>query len=216
MTVSQQDNAEEALDTINSAQLHYDAHYASQTEWKNCLGVSTMMLQRVMGMTSKTFHRKLGIIEFVDIAMTHPVFGGDTLYAESTIKTKEDYPENNDVGLLTVITRGINQNGDEVAKIEYKILVYKAGKHPLDNGDTLHSSGVEDDKFASHRLLEDGTFIERWVFITKTCCRGKFMSTAREKRLRKKKIACTRCARLSFVHSIPTATILHSFLKMAC
>lgn len=161
MTVSQQDNAEEALDTINSAQLHYDAHYASQTEWKNCLGVSTMTLQRVMGMTSKTFHRKLGIIEFVDIAMTHPVFGGDTLYAESTIKTKEDYPENNDVGLLTVITRGINQNGDEVAKIEYKILVYKAGKHPLDNGDTLHSSGVEDDKFASHRLLEDGGFIEQ-------------------------------------------------------
>lgn len=161
ITISQQDNAEEALDTINNAQLHYDAHYASQTEWKNCLGVSTMTLQKVIGMTSKTFLRKLRIIEFVDIAMTHPVFGGDTLYAESTITAKADYPENDDVGLLTVITKGINQKGDEVAKITYHILIYKSGKHPIEIHDHLQSADIEDAKFASHRLLEDGSFMEQ-------------------------------------------------------
>ncbi|HET9044956.1 MAG TPA: MaoC family dehydratase, partial [Burkholderiales bacterium] len=28
VTLSQQDNADEALDTLNAAMLHYDAHYA--------------------------------------------------------------------------------------------------------------------------------------------------------------------------------------------
>ena len=161
VTVTQQDNAEEALDTINNAQLHYDAHYASQTEWVNCLGVSTMTLQKVIGMASKTFYRKLKIIEFTDIAMTHPVFGGDTLYAQSEIKAKENYSENNDLGLLTVITKGINQKNDIVATIEYKILIYKSGKHPVEIKEGLHRGGVEDNKFSSHRLLDDGSFMEQ-------------------------------------------------------
>ena len=90
VTLSQQDNAEEALDTINNAQLHYDAFYASKTEWKHCLGVSTLTLQRVLGMASKTFGRKERITVFEDIAMTHPVFGGDTLYATSTVTAKKN------------------------------------------------------------------------------------------------------------------------------
>ena len=161
VTVTQQDNAEEALDTINNAQLHYDAHYASQTEWVNCLGVSTMTLQKVIGMASKTFYRKLKIVEFTDIAMTHPVFGGDTLYAQSEIKGKENYPKNNDVGLLTVITKGVNQKGDVVATIEYKILIYKKEKHPIEIKEQLHRDGVESGKFSSHRLLDDGSFMEQ-------------------------------------------------------
>src|SRR5215213_5573503 len=33
VTLSQQDNADEALDTQNGAMLHYDAHYAAATAW---------------------------------------------------------------------------------------------------------------------------------------------------------------------------------------
>ena len=57
MTLSQQDNADEALDTLNSAMLHYDAHYAAQTAWRRPLVVSTLTIQRVIGMASKTFGR---------------------------------------------------------------------------------------------------------------------------------------------------------------
>lgn len=160
VTISQQDNAEEALDTINSAQLHYDEHYASQTEWKHCLGVSTMTLQKAIGMTSKTFWRKSKIVEFVDIAMTHPVFGEDTLYATTEITGKEEYPKDPNVGLLTAITKCLNQKNDEVAKIEYKILIYKSGKHPLEITNGLQRGGVESPKFASHKLLEDGSYME--------------------------------------------------------
>ena len=34
ITISQQDNVEETVDTLNQAMLHFDANYAAQTEWK--------------------------------------------------------------------------------------------------------------------------------------------------------------------------------------
>jgi itaconyl-CoA hydratase len=43
---TQQDNGEEALDTLNNAQLHYDARYAAATEWQRPLGVSTLTLRQ--------------------------------------------------------------------------------------------------------------------------------------------------------------------------
>jgi len=71
--VSQQDNREDALDLINNAQLHYDSHYAAQTEWKNPLGVSTMTVQRLLGMTSRTWYARRRLLGIDSIAMTHPV-----------------------------------------------------------------------------------------------------------------------------------------------
>lgn len=159
ITISQQDNAEEALDTINNAQLHYDAHYASATEWKKCLGVSTMTLQKLIGMACKTFGRKKNISMFIDIAMTAPVFGGDTLYAESEILEKNDVDD--ELGELVVATSGINQKGDSVSLIKYKILIYKAGKHPLEIKDKLIRKGVEDEKFASHREISANVYREQ-------------------------------------------------------
>ena len=47
LTVSQQDNAEEALDTLNQAMLHYDARFAARTEWGRNLVVSTLTIQRL-------------------------------------------------------------------------------------------------------------------------------------------------------------------------
>ena len=83
--VSQQDNREDAVDLINNAQLHYDSHYAAQTEWKRPLGVSTMTVQRLLGMVSRSWYRRRALLGIDSIAMTHPVFGGDTLYSESTV-----------------------------------------------------------------------------------------------------------------------------------
>ncbi|BBM02829.1 MaoC/PaaZ C-terminal domain-containing protein [Microbulbifer sp. GL-2] len=158
LTISQQDNAEEALDTINNAQLHYDACYASKTEWHKCLGVSTLTLQRLIGIASKTFARKVNISAFEDVAMTRPVFGGDTLYATSLITSKGSH--NEQLGELFVTTNGINQKKQVVATIKYKILVYKNGQHPLELKLGLHRSSLPD-KFCSHRQLDNGNYIEQ-------------------------------------------------------
>jgi itaconyl-CoA hydratase len=64
--------------------------------------------------------------------MTAPVFGGDTLYAESEIKEKADAIGDANCGQLTVVTRGINQAGKVVCVMEYDMLVYKRGSIPFE------------------------------------------------------------------------------------
>ena len=132
LTVSQQDNVEESMDTLNQAMIHFDEHYAAKTEWKKPLVVSTLTLQRLIGLTWKTFAKKVRILGWADISMTHPVFGGDTLYAESEVKEKHEVQDDPACGRLTVITRGINQDETVICSMEYDILVYKQGHAPFD------------------------------------------------------------------------------------
>jgi itaconyl-CoA hydratase len=133
LTISQQDNVEESMDTLNQAMIHFDAHYASKTEFQRPLVVSTLTLQRLIGMTWKTFAKRVRILGWADISMTRPVFGGDTLYAETEIKATQEVPGNPTCGQLTVITKGINQDGTMICSMEYDMVVYKRGAAPLDN-----------------------------------------------------------------------------------
>ena len=107
--VSQQDNRDDAVDLVNNAQLHFDSHYAAQTEWKKPLGVSTMTVQRLLGMISRSWYRRRAILGIDSIAMTHPVFGGDTLYAESTVTALEAGADP-DVGIVSLAIDGFNQD----------------------------------------------------------------------------------------------------------
>jgi itaconyl-CoA hydratase len=132
LTLSQQDNVEEAMDTLNQAMLHFDESYAAKTEWKKPLMVSTLTLQLLIGMGWKTFAKKLRILGWADLTMTNPVFGGDTIYAESEIKAKAEAPGNAECGKLTVVTKGFNQNGALVCTMEYDLLIYKRGCAPFE------------------------------------------------------------------------------------
>lgn len=158
ITISQQDNVEESLDTSNCAQLHYDAHYASQTEFRNCLVVSTLTLQKLIGSSWKTFARKERISSFEEISMTSPIFDGDTLYSENEILETKDIDDI--FGELFVEMRGYNQCNDLFTKVRCRILVFKAGKHPYYR--TLPSNGIlEGDKFSAHYLLDNGVYREK-------------------------------------------------------
>ncbi|SDR03226.1 MaoC family dehydratase [Pseudovibrio sp. Tun.PSC04-5.I4] len=155
LTLTQQENAEEAFDTYNAAMLHYDAHYAQQTEFGNPLVVSTLTMQKIIGMSWKTFARKDRITAFDDITMTAPVYGGDTLYCTSRITAIDDL--NEEIGLVTVKASATNQHGTEVARLGYTISIFKKGKHPcvgkLENQQN-------DERFSAYRQLEDRSLIE--------------------------------------------------------
>ena len=148
VTLSQQDNVDESLDTMNAAMLHYDAHYASKTAWKRPLMVSTITLQRAIGMGSKTFGRRRSIIRFDRIALTKPVFGGDTLYSESEIMACESGADE-DIGVLTICAAAINGEGAEVARMIYSAEIWRRGRGP-DAG----SPPLAEPRFAAWR--EDG------------------------------------------------------------
>ena len=167
VTLSQQDNVDEALDTLNAAMVHYDANYAAQTTWKRPLMVSTVTLQRILGMASRTFGRKKAIPRLAEIAMTGPVFGGDTLYAESEIVAISEGTDT-DFGIVSVLTNGVLADGKEVARLIYDVEVYRAGVHPDEDGRTM-SPVADEARFLLYRELEDGGLVEQYGLYYEDC-----------------------------------------------
>ena len=171
VTLSQQDNVDEALDTVNSAMIHYDAKYAAQTSWKRELMVSTVTLQRLIGMSSKTFGRKDRLTGFSEIAMTAPVFGGDTLYAESEILAVADAKDAAH-GEVTVCCHGINQDAKEVARVTYRVTVWRRGQHPEDGLPSRRGTAVEEPRFHAYRPEAGGALTEQVGLFFEDCRDG--------------------------------------------
>ena len=144
-TFTQQDNIDDSLDTLNQAMLHYDEHYAAQTEFQRPLVVTTIIVQKLMGMGWKTFYRRKAISQWNAIDMLAPVYGGDTLYAESEILAVSEgagpaapgsdslFPgAGSECGQVTVRCRGLKPDGAKVCEMEYECLVYKRGCLPFE------------------------------------------------------------------------------------
>jgi itaconyl-CoA hydratase len=117
--------------------------------------VSTLTLQRAIGMASKTFGRRKSISRFDEIVMTGPVFGGDTLYAESEILHAGDGDAAS--GSVSVQTCMVKPDGAEVARLKYSVPVYRRGCGPhQDDGEP-----VSEPRFAAYHEDGDGFLVEQ-------------------------------------------------------
>lgn len=157
VTLSQQDNVDEALDTLNGAMLHFDAHYALGTAWRQPLMVSTLTLQRVIGMASKTYGRRTAILGFPEIVLNGPVFGGDTLYAASEVLAC-------DAGAVTVRLTGQKADGAEVARITCRMAI--PGR------DAAAGGAAMDRRFAAYHAADDGALVEQSGLFFEDCAAG--------------------------------------------
>jgi itaconyl-CoA hydratase len=132
-TITQTDNIWSCLLTMNPQQLHFDAAYAAHTEWKKCLVDSTLTFSILTGMSVHSVSAKVvANLGWDKVKCTHPVFAGDTLYAESKVIAKRESKSRPGEGIVTVHTRGFNQDGKQVMEFERTVLVYKRG-HSLEN-----------------------------------------------------------------------------------
>jgi itaconyl-CoA hydratase len=132
-TILDVDNTYFTLLTLNVQELHFDAAYAAKTEWKKPLVDSTFTLALLTGMSVRTVSAKVvANLGWDKVKATHPVFAGDTLYAESTVLQKRESKSRPTQGIVTVSTRGVNQNGAEVMTFERTMLIYKRGHSPED------------------------------------------------------------------------------------
>ena len=130
-TVLQTDNTYFTLLTMNTQQVHFDAAYAAQTEWQEMLVDSTFTLALLTGMSVRTVSAKVvANLGWEKVKASHPVFAGDTLYAESTVLSKRESKSRPTQAIVKVSTRGVNQKGDEVMSFERTMLVYKRGHSP--------------------------------------------------------------------------------------
>jgi itaconyl-CoA hydratase len=130
-TITNTDNIWMTLLTMNTQPVHFDAEFAAQTEWKKMLVDSTFTLALLTGMSVRTVSAKVvANLGWDKVKASHPVFAGDTLYAESTVLHKRESKSRPTQGIVTVATRGLNQHGQEVMSFERTMLVYKRGHSP--------------------------------------------------------------------------------------
>jgi acyl dehydratase len=130
-TVLPVDNAWMTLLTQNTAALHFDAHFAAQTQWGRPLVDSTFTLALITGQSvhdvSMNVMANLG---WDRVRLPNPVFEGDTLYSESEVLEARPSGSRPDVGVVRVRTIGFNQDGVIVITFERTLLVYRRGHGP--------------------------------------------------------------------------------------
>jgi itaconyl-CoA hydratase len=131
-TVTQTDNIWFTLLTQNTAPIHFDAHYAAQTEFGKPLVDSTFTVALVTGQSvtdiSQNVFANLG---WDEVRLPHPVFEGDTIYSQSEVLDKRESKSRPNVGIVTVMTTGYNQDGTVVITFRRTVMVFKRGQAPV-------------------------------------------------------------------------------------
>jgi len=130
-TITETDNIQFTLLTNNTNQIHFNAHYASRTEFKRPLVNSAMTLSVVAGLGVADISENGFALGWDYIKLPNPVFGGDTLYSESEVVERRESKSRPDQGIIKVRTRGVNQDGVVVIEYERSVMVWKKGRAPL-------------------------------------------------------------------------------------
>jgi acyl dehydratase len=127
-TITDNDNIQFSLLTMNSHPMHCDARYASKSEFGRLLVNSGLTLAVVLGMTVNDVSAKaIANLGWKEIKLTAPVFGGDTLYAESEVLEVRESKSRPTQGVVTTRTRAFNQDGTMVMEFIRVSLIARRG-----------------------------------------------------------------------------------------
>jgi itaconyl-CoA hydratase len=136
-TITQTDNIWFTLLTVNNNPIHFDSVYAAQTEFKRPLVDSTFTLALITGLSVSDVSQNAVNLGWEEVRLPHPVFEGDTLYAESEILEKRESRSRPQMGIVRLKTTGLNQRGEVVIEFRRTILVYRRGQVPRIQRPTL-------------------------------------------------------------------------------
>lgn len=130
-TVTTTDNIWFTLLTQNTAPLHFDHHYAAQTEFGKPLVDSTFTLALVTGQSvTDVSQNVMANLGWDTVALPLPVFEGDTIYSQSEVLEKRESKSRQNVGIVKVKTLGYNQDGKVVISFTRTIMVYRKAHAP--------------------------------------------------------------------------------------
>ena len=129
-TVSATDNTWFTLLTVNANPIHFDAHYAAQTEFGRPLVNSCFTLAVVTGLSVAEVSQHAVNLGWDEVRMPAPVFEGDTLYAQTEVLSTRDSKSRPHMGLVEIKTTGFKQDGTVVMEFRRTILVYRRGHVP--------------------------------------------------------------------------------------
>ena len=130
-TVTATDNSWFTLLTNNSNPIHFDRHYAAQTEFGQPLVNSTFTLALVVGLSVADISQNAVNLGWQDIRLPAPVFEGDTIYAQTKVLSARESASRPTMGIVEIETTGYKQDGTVVITFRRSILVYKRGHAPV-------------------------------------------------------------------------------------
>jgi acyl dehydratase len=114
------------LMTMNTNPLHFDEHYASQSQHGQCLVNGTLVFAITVGLSVKDVSEKaIANLEYEKVLHLKPTFHGDTIYAESTIIEKTESRSKPDRGIVYVETRARNQREETILSLRRRVLIPK-------------------------------------------------------------------------------------------
>jgi itaconyl-CoA hydratase len=132
-TITDADNIQFSLMTMNAHPMHCDAQYAAKSEFGRLLVNSGLTLAIVLGMTVNDVSGKSPAnLGWTEIKLTHPGFGGDTLTAETEVLEIRESKSRPTQGIVTTRTRAFNQDAKQIMEFTRNSLVYKRGESPDD------------------------------------------------------------------------------------
>jgi len=125
-TLTQYDNISFTLLTMNTHPMHFDEEYAKHSEFGRCIVCSPLTVALMVGMSVTDVSQKaIANLGWTDIKLTHPLFAGDTLYAESEVLDKRESKSRPTAGLVGVKTKGFNQDKVLVCEFNRTMLIMK-------------------------------------------------------------------------------------------
>jgi acyl dehydratase len=126
-TVTEADNVLFSSLTMNPQPLHLNEHFASATQFGKRIvnGIFTMGLVIGLSVTDVTDGTIVANLGYDKVLHPHPVFHGDTIYAETEVLEKRESQSKPDRGIVRLKQIGRNQDGVVVVELERTVLFLK-------------------------------------------------------------------------------------------
>jgi len=127
-TISEADSTWFTQLTCNTNQNHFNAHLAQSNPVSGgrIIVNSGLTVAVILGMSVLDMSQNaVANLGWTDIKLTHPVYIGDTLYAESMCTDKRESSSRPDMGIITMFTRGLNQDGDVIVSWTRSVMIPK-------------------------------------------------------------------------------------------
>lgn len=116
-TISEADCTWFTLLTCNTNQNHFNAHLAQSNPISGGRVIvnSGLTVAVVLGLSVLDMSQNaVANLGWSEIRLTHPVYVGDTIYAESLCLSARASSSRPEMGVISMRTRGLNQDGDDL------------------------------------------------------------------------------------------------------
>jgi acyl dehydratase len=131
-TITEYDDHLFCMITMNHHPLHTNAWFAERdtVQGRNVV-VGNLVYSLVLGMSVPDVSgAAIANLEVETLQHKNPVFHGDTIYAETRVLDVQESRSKPDRGIVTVETKGFNQDGREVCYFRRRVMVWKRDAAP--------------------------------------------------------------------------------------